>query len=237
MNRLINKEENINYDKNSVEVFETMLKPENSLYIISGKIGTGKSVFLMAYLNYIKRFHKNKYKEKIIVSSTIFNGFFSKNGIPNVEQHETITIEQIEILKEMQKKQPENKRKPILLVLDDVFANNGINLRSKGVEQLISVLRHYKISVIFVLQQIHMVGPKIRCNAHGYILFDTIGSDNIKSIYQCLSTGDNLKEFTSNFLLKLKDHGGLFVNNLKNSLDEGRMISFKINPVKFGVKV
>ena len=215
MNRLINKEENINHDKNSVEVFETMLKPENSLYIISGKIGTGKSVFLMAYLNYIKRFHKNKYKEKIIVSSTIFNGFFSKNGIPNVEQHETITIEQIEILKEMQKKQPENKRKPILLVLDDVFANNGINLRSKGVEQLISVLRHYKISVIFVLQQIHMVGPKIRCNAYGYILFDTIGSDNIKSIYQCLSTGDNLKEFTSNFLLKLKDHGGLFVNNLK----------------------
>jgi len=76
MNTIIEKGETINHDKNVIQIFETMLKPENSLYIITGKIGSGKSVFLMAYLNYIKKFHKNKFKEKIIVSSTIFNGFF-----------------------------------------------------------------------------------------------------------------------------------------------------------------
>ena len=225
--------ETVNYDKNTIQVFETMASVPNSLYIVTSAIGQGKSIFTMSYINYLKKIHKKKYDKIIIISPTIFNGYYTKNGIPKADQYDDISIEQLKIIQEYQKKHPNKK---LLLVMDDIFSSN-LSLKSDELDKIIATMRHYGISILFILQNIYMISRKIRSNSHGLIIFSISGHQNLKALHDAISCGESFREFSKNFYQNVKDHKGLFINSLKGPLDQDRIIPFLVNIKKFSVKL
>ena len=220
--------------KNVYRVFKTMAEGGPSVFIVIGSIGRGKSCFVMSYLKYAME--KKVYDEIIVISSTIFNGFFTKNGISNKQQIEGITNESLLALRDYQRKQKNPKH--ILLTIDD-SGDNTLDISHKNAifTSFITTIRHYNISVILIVQHPTLLAKKIRGQATGLICFDITGQDNLKALYNTLSCGESFNQFTECFYEKCKDNGCLFVNSKKNSRDNDRIIPLKINIKEMGIKI
>ena len=215
-------------------VFERMRQVPTSLNIVCGSIGRGKSVATMAYLIYLQK--SKKYDEVIIISSTCFTGFWSKNGIPKRQQVEGVTMEQLELLKEMQRRA--KKPKQILLVMDDIYDGKiDTTHNNRAFEAWVSTLRHFHISLILICQNISMVSKKIRSQCHGILLFDQVGYDNIKTLFETCSCGEERKQFYQSFYDNTKDNGCIYIDCTKNAHDPDRSICFKIDLKASGVKL
>ena len=216
------------------KVFHQIASVPVSLSIVCGSIGRGKSVLVAGYLNYLKKC--KKYDEIVIISSTIFTGFWTRNGIKPHQQLESVTMAQLLMLREVQKSK--KKPKSILLVMDDCGDGKlDVSYRNREFEALCSTMRHYNVSIILICQNLYMISKKVRSMAHAFLLLDISGHDNVTALYDCVSCGESRKDFLESFYSQTQDNGIIYINATKNSKDEGRSLNFRIDLKSAGVKL
>ena len=223
----------INNDvKNMFNILKKVYDHIPFLILICGGINQGKSVCLLSIIKYndiAKKFH-----EILIFSSTIHTGIYTKNGIKNVNQFDEIDSQKLLKIKEYQIKQG-NKRKNILLVIDDALAT----LNKKDIPEfikLLSTLRHFNISIVFVSQSIKGIPVLLRTNSYFHFIYRMIGRKNMDILFEELSQGENKKEFIDKFLKKCENHNAIFIDNYYKSLDD-RISCFKVHPDKLKIKM
>lgn len=81
-----------------------------------------------------------------------------------------------------------------LIIMDDI---SGIKCmtRSETIEKLIRQSRHYNISLIYSIQDIHTISPSVRNNARLITLFRTFNSEELDKIYDCFTIPCSRKQF------------------------------------------
>ena len=204
-----------------------------SLTIVCGSIGRGKSTLVAGYLNYLRKC--KKYDEIVLISSTIFTGFWTRNGIKPNQQLESVTMPQLLMLRELQKSM--KKPKSILLVLDDCGDGKlDVSYRNREFESFISTIRHYHVSIILICQNLYMISKKVRSMSHSYLLMDICGHDNINSLYDVIACGENRKDFLNSFYSRTKNNGVIYLDCTKNSQDPDRSLNFRVDIKSVGVK-
>lgn len=223
----------MNESREITEAFNDMkeyMKKQASLIILSAGIGAGKSTILMALYQYLKE--NNLFKNEIIISGSIFNNYYSKNGIKKYKQFGELSLE---ILKKIIKYQQDTKQKErLLLVIDDAICCS--NPKDEEVIKMISILRHLNISVVIAIQAIKKLPPIFRSNCDFAFIGRTNGHANASIVYDELMPSIYKK---NDFLMKFDEMTTnfkfVFINNRVQEKTK-RVYSVKCDMKKHKIK-
>ena len=160
--------------------FDPKFNPPFS-FIISGSSGSGKTVFVMDFLNnqsnlmstnfelilWCSRFHQPELKENL----KHLNVKYIKEQIPSIEDLEKI--------------KKSNNIENLVMIIDDL---QHLMVRSDACGQIFSSARHAKISVFYITQNFFKVGPSaqdIKINANYLVIFKNVHNcTQVKLLFQ-----------------------------------------------------
>jgi hypothetical protein len=190
----------------------------NKRILFLGKTGSGKSRLLRYILN--ENIHLFS-KTFIICPTERINKFYSKL-IPPENIFDEYSEEWVDRLVKRLSSMAESgsELKPILLILDDLGAENDIK-NSKALQRIMCRGRHLSINVWFSAQYIYMVPPVIR-NQFDYIMCGQSNRQSLEILSDEYLFGDvTRKEFQNLYHKNTKDYNFLVINtsSVKNSDD------------------
>ena len=200
-NKLTKKQTiNNNYDEKykwkwidtTVKQIEDFEFNQNSTFLAVWKRNSGKSVLVLNLINHLTKLHEFKYMY-VMGETTEINpqwAFVDKNF------KSRMTDDKLYSLFKLQEKQLlKNDPYHCLLILDDVKLTDG---KSKPLNDIFWMGRHYKITIIVSVQFSKMlVSPLIRNNID-YLFFSQVWNDVMEWLYKSVSTNrlfKNLMDF------------------------------------------
>lgn len=189
---------------------------ENSITTLLGSPNAGKS-YLIKYM--ISR-DKKYFDYIIIISNTAnFNNeykYLSKLGKPYKICNAMNVDDKLKIIMKKQKKYRQNGVKSrILLVFDDIM---GIVKDSKQIKVLMSMYRHYNITVLFTSQYIAQVPSYCRELSTYIILFKQRTERGLRLAYESYFQDINtFREFKALMKNKLQNHRFYVVDRKKQT--------------------
>ena len=205
--------------KKEFDINEPLPEPPFTFVMIA-PTKSGKSVTIV---NFIKNsmFYKGCFDEVYFISPTVLFDETLKSIAKDdkiIKIHVEEELEKIDhILAEIVKAQKEtedNKRKHILVVLDDMieyFKNSG------KLNNLPALSRHYKLSFIVSTQAYTALPVRLRKNASSYILFHVHNKKDLDDINH--EIGSNYPDFLKYYKEATdKPYGFLYIDNRNMSL-------------------
>lgn len=154
--------------------------------ILLGKKGSGKTTLLLKILLTNGGLYKC-YKKIIIISSTFgvqYEKVWSKLHRKGLEVYDNLTDPLIQhIIAECKSSQ-----EPTLLVSDDMCSQWRRSVDQKLVDQMISISRHLKLSLIFLSQSIVQLPTSVRRNTDCFIIFGATALRETELIWADVST-------------------------------------------------
>ena len=189
-------------------------------FVMIAPTKSGKSVMIV---NFIKNamFYKGCFDEVYFISPTV-NFDETLKSIAKDEKiikiHEEEELEKIDhILAEIVKTQKElenDKRKHILVVLDDMieyFKNSG------KLNNLPALSRHYKLSFVVTTQAYTALPVRLRKNASSYVLFHVHNKKDLDDINH--EIGSNFPDFLLHYKEATNEpYNFLYIDNREMSL-------------------
>jgi len=119
------------------------------------------------------------------------------------------------------------------MIFDDILA--GDNARGKALVKLITVLRHYNISILVISQSVKKIDPVMRQNADFIATYRIIGDENIRILFKETSMGEKMDDWLNKYLNTTQDNNCLFINNGENDLEK-RCMPYKVDLKHWGIK-
>jgi hypothetical protein len=178
-------------------------------YVMIGKRGSGKST---AVRSIVENLWKNKRIENCIVFSPTdkMNNFYS-----SFIQKENIYFElEPEIIENILKKQKQNKKANICVVLDDCLSSKGDFMKNLIISELLFNGRHYRITYILTMQFPLIIKPELRCNFDYVLLLADDTISNQKRIFDYYAgIFPNFDGFRQTFIQATEDYGCLCIIN------------------------
>lgn len=176
-------------EKNEFKKLPSILPRPPFLLTVQAPVRSGKSNLIM---NMIYRWYKPVFDEIIFISPTVKNDktckmLYNDDDIIKIDENLEEDLDMIlsEIVNQ-QNETSEDERKHILIILDDC-----LGFLKKGLANLCSRYRHYKISLIITSQSFRSIPVITRCNSSHYILFRTNNKKELDKLEE---------EFSGNFL-------------------------------------
>lgn len=197
---------------------------------LSGPSGSGKTNFLLNLLTN-KYMYKDYFHYILIFSPTAgdLDDMYKNLKIPEENFIRKMDKKILEDILENRKKQIKKdgiekvaKTSRILIIMDDVIGDQQF-LKSDDALELFTLLRHYLISIIVLVQAYNGVPPKMRKSANGIAIFPSLRSE-----VECLKdeitpAGFSKKDFEKVINYCNKDqHSFLFINNHANKNEKIR---------------
>lgn len=192
--------------------------------LINGKRRSGKTHLLIKMLN--SKYFKKKFDRIYIFSPTItldksWEDVKNKNAL----FYDVYDENTIEMILRLQKRTPEEERKHVLIILDDL-AEKLKGKRGNVLEQLATKGRHFKVSFIFTTQKYNATPTVIRNNADEIIFFRISNNFELKTVLEEYSN----KDFNFEDLLDYAtdDYNYLLiVKGKKDNFYKGNLLTFK----------
>lgn len=208
-------------NKKEFDILEPLLQPPFT-YVLVAPTKSGKSVLIVNLLRNVNFYH-TVFDEIIYISPTVMFDKTLKTAVADndeiVKIHEEKELENIDhILHEIFKKQgdtPEEDRKHILIVLDDMleYFNNHSKLNT-----LPAISRHFKVSFIVTTQVYVGLPVRLRKNASAYMVFHLFNNKDLHALND--EVGVNFGEnFLENYKKATEEkYNFLYINNREMEL-------------------
>lgn len=245
-----NKDDIIEFISNSLGVSKSIIKlktndqevlkklpkiKKHTTTIITSKRNTGKTVIA---LNLIKdMLITHDYNYICLFSDTAnFNpqwDFIKKDLIFSLESDKLEKI--MEYQKEKIEKSKNKKDDEIvsgLIIVDDV----QLNKKNKILENLFTMGRHYKLTIIVTCQYCkHLISPILRNNID-YLMIGDVTSESLKTLYDCMSVSISFKDFKDYVKSNVYDNRFILYNNTTKMGESERLSVTKGKfPISFSI--
>jgi hypothetical protein len=163
-------------DPRKVELFyfKPECIPDNFSAVLYGQRRSGKTTWLTWFLYCLR----GKVDHVVCFSGTNFTGHYQQFMNPDFcydEYNEDILAAVLNI----QANTPPNKRKRVLVILDDVLDQIDVIRKSRALRTLFTMGRHYGIAIVVTTQHATAIPPSWRRNVDFAVIFYQMSCDNM----------------------------------------------------------
>jgi hypothetical protein len=150
--------------------------PSNFSGILYGQRRTGKTTWLVWFLWCMQE----KFDHVVCFSATNFTGTYSSHMNPKLCYNGFDEA----VLAQVLKIQATDKKKRVMVILDDVLDQEDLLRKSQALKTLFTMGRHFGISVIVCTQYPKCLPPSWRRNVDFAVLFYSFSRENVDMFYK-----------------------------------------------------
>lgn len=186
----------------------------NKTITVCAKRNSGKSYLI----KYLVDLEKNRFSKIFVICPTeCINYFYQLDNLVSSEcvfdeYNEDWVNQLINRLTKINANKPKAERKNVLLILDDLVADNNFH-SSQSIKKLYARCRHFSCSVIMTTQYLNSIPPIIRLNSD-YVLVGQLNRQSIQLLLDEYMSGNiERDEFIDLYYRATQDYGFLVINN------------------------
>jgi hypothetical protein len=186
----------------------------NKTITVCAKRNSGKSYLI----KYLVDLEKNRFSKIFVICPTeCINYFYQLDNLVSSEcvfdEYKEDWVNQlINRLTKINANKPKAERKNVLLILDDLVADNNFH-SSQSIKKLYARCRHFSCSVIMTTQYLNSIPPIIRLNSD-YVLVGQLNRQSIQLLLDEYMSGNiERDEFIDLYYRATQDYGFLVINN------------------------
>jgi hypothetical protein len=186
----------------------------NKTITVCAKRNSGKSYLI----KYLVDLEKNRFSKIFVICPTeCINYFYQLDNLVSsecvFEEYKEDWVNQlINRLTKINANKPKAERKNVLLILDDLVADNNFH-SSQSIKKLYARCRHFSCSVIMTTQYLNSIPPIIRLNSD-YVLVGQLNRQSIQLLLDEYMSGNiERDEFIDLYYRATQDYGFLVINN------------------------
>ena len=195
---------------NNEDLIKNINAKSGSTALFVGSSKSGKTTFLIDYINALNETISMLYKKPIIV---VFSQTLSVDGgIYNRLPKDTILIDHYEdkIIKTIEKVQKKtNKKYPVILILDDIIDKKNNSTLSK----MFNIYRNLNIYSIVLLQRLKMFDKSNRSNVNYVFLLRQNTNEGINDVIEVFLKGIMTND---DYMNATKNYNKIYIDNLNN---------------------
>lgn len=199
-----------------------LLQNKNSVYIISGRKGAGKSTLFMNLLQ-SKQAYRKRFENIFLISPTAKNDTKLKKLVKELEEDnkyfDTFSEDLIKnILEQIEEDNDENDYKHRhLICLDDCVLDLS-KKKSSILNKLVIMSRHNNITLLILTQKYNAIPTIIRSNADLITFFNSLNKKEIQTLQEDINISSDLFKHVYNIACMTKDRGFLHINLMSNPI-------------------